>query len=50
MNRSGYTDEGIDLYPIDELQTMVASTYDIWLEILEGHEARREPASHMELK
>lgn len=38
-----YTDEGIDLIPLDELERMVATTYEIWREVSEGRqrEARR---------
>lgn len=38
-----YTDENIDLIPLDELERMVATTYEIWREVSEGREreARR---------
>ena len=38
-----FTDTGIDLYPLNELESMVSSTYEMWREISEGreHEARR---------
>lgn len=34
-----YTDEGVDLYPLDELEAMVASTYRMWQEVVEEREA-----------
>lgn len=38
-----HTDEGVDLYSREELELMVASTYDMWREVLEEREreARR---------
>jgi len=33
-----YTDEGVELYSRDELQTMVGSTYEMWREVLEERE------------
>ncbi len=33
-----YTDNGVDLYPIDELERMVASTYEMWREVCEQRE------------
>lgn len=41
-----YTDAGIDLHPLDELESMVARTYDIWREVLEERErdARDRPS------
>ena len=33
-----YTDEGVDLYPRDQLEAMVASTYNMWWEVLEERE------------
>lgn len=38
-----FTDEGVDLYPLDELEAMVASTYEMWREVCEERErdARR---------
>lgn len=33
-----YTDDGIDFHALDELETMVASTYEIWREVLEERE------------
>ncbi|MEO0621836.1 MAG: hypothetical protein AAF183_06360 [Pseudomonadota bacterium] len=40
-----YTDNGIDLHTLDELEAMVASTYEIWREVLEERErdARERP-------
>lgn len=37
-----YTDEGVDLYSREELELMVASTYEMWRDVLEerGREAR----------
>ena len=37
------TDEHVDLIPLDELERMVATTYEIWREVSEGRErdARR---------
>ncbi|WGI74532.1 hypothetical protein QC756_01305 [Sinorhizobium meliloti] len=34
-----YSDEGLELYPLDELEVMVASTYRIWQEVVEEREA-----------
>lgn len=34
-----FTDEGVDLYSLDELELMVASTYDMWSEVLEERDA-----------
>ncbi|MBD9621474.1 hypothetical protein IB279_00805 [Ensifer sp. ENS06] len=34
-----YTDEGIELYSLGEMEVMVASTYRIWQEIVEEREA-----------
>ncbi|WP_217355599.1 hypothetical protein [Ruegeria sp. HKCCA4008] len=41
-----FTDEGVDLIPLDELERMVATTYEIWREVSEGREqeARRRAA------
>lgn len=33
-----HTDEGVDLYTREELELMVASTYDMWREVLEERE------------
>lgn len=33
-----FTDQGVDLYSLDELEKMVASTYEIWSEVCEGRE------------
>lgn len=33
-----FTDEGIDLFSLDELESMVASTYDVWRDINEERE------------
>ncbi|MEM6665608.1 MAG: hypothetical protein AAF638_04330, partial [Pseudomonadota bacterium] len=33
-----HTDEGVELYSRDELEQMVASTYEMWREILEERE------------
>lgn len=40
-----FTDQGVDLYSLGELESMVASTYDVWREVCEEreHEARRRP-------
>jgi hypothetical protein len=35
-----HTDEGIELYPRDELEQMVASTYEMWREVLEERERK----------
>lgn len=42
-----YTDEGIDLYSFDDLEKMVASTYDMWREVLDERvaETRRRSTS-----
>ncbi|MEF2548991.1 hypothetical protein VQ045_17670 [Aurantimonas sp. E1-2-R+4] len=34
-----FTEEGVDLYSLDELELMVASTYDMWSEVLEERDA-----------
>jgi len=34
-----YTDEGVELYSRDELEQMVASTYEMWQDVLEEREA-----------
>ncbi|ASP97024.1 hypothetical protein GOC87_04635 [Sinorhizobium meliloti] len=34
-----YSDEGVELYSLDELEAMVASTYRIWQEVAEEREA-----------
>lgn len=38
-----YTDRGVELYSLEELETMVESTYDIWRDVLEERDqaARR---------
>ncbi|MGV6872365.1 type VI toxin-antitoxin system SocB family DNA replication inhibitor toxin [Pseudochelatococcus sp. B33] len=45
-----WTDEGIDLYGFDQLDTMVRETYDIWHEVSEEREAdvrrRRAAGGH----
>jgi len=33
-----FTDTGVDLHPLDELEQMVASTYEMWREVLEERE------------
>lgn len=33
-----FTDESVDLIPLDELKRMVATTYEIWREVSEGRE------------
>lgn len=33
-----YTDAGVDLYSLEELEAMVTSTYDMWREVLEERE------------
>ncbi|WP_237267492.1 type VI toxin-antitoxin system SocB family DNA replication inhibitor toxin [Sulfitobacter alexandrii] len=33
-----YTDEGVDLYSLDQLEMMVSRTYQIWREVLEERE------------
>lgn len=33
-----FTDEGVELYSLDELECMVASTYDMWREVLSERE------------
>ena len=40
-----YTDKGVTLYSLDELESMVSSTYDMWREVLEEREReeRRRP-------
>lgn len=40
-----FTDKGVKLYSLDELESMVASTYDMWRDVLEEREreARRRP-------
>lgn len=40
-----YTDAGVDLYSLNELETMVASTYEMWREVVEEREreARGRP-------
>jgi len=40
-----YTDRDVDLYSLDNLEAMVASTYEMWREVLEEreHAARRAP-------
>jgi hypothetical protein len=39
-----YTDQGVDLYSLDELESMIAVTYEIWREVCEEREmdARRK--------
>ncbi|MGY9047691.1 MAG: type VI toxin-antitoxin system SocB family DNA replication inhibitor toxin, partial [Rhodobacterales bacterium] len=34
-----FTDAGVDLYSLDELELMVASTYHMWSEVLEERES-----------
>lgn len=34
-----FTDEGVDLYSLEELEFMVASTYEMWSDVLEEREA-----------
>ena len=40
-----FTDEGVTLYSLDELESMVASTYDMWRDVCEDRdrEVRRRP-------
>lgn len=33
-----FTDEGVDLIPLDELERVVATTYEIWREVSEDRE------------
>ncbi|WFT88407.1 hypothetical protein [Rhizobium leguminosarum] len=33
------TDKDVDLYPLDKLEAMIASTYRIWQEVIEEREA-----------
>ncbi len=43
-----YTDEGMQLFSFDELEAMIATTYDLWRQILEEREAEaRRKASGM---
>jgi hypothetical protein len=39
-----FTDQGVELYSLDELESMVASTYRIWQEVHDERaaEARRK--------
>jgi hypothetical protein len=34
-----YTDEGVQLFSLDEMERMVATTYSLWREVCEGREA-----------
>jgi hypothetical protein len=34
-----YTDDGVDLFGLDQLEQMVAETYEIWTEVCAGREA-----------
>lgn len=40
-----HTDEGVELYSRDELETMVASTYEMWREVLEEREKKSRAKS-----
>ena len=33
-----FTDEGVDLYGLDELEIMVSSTYEMWRQVCEDRE------------
>jgi hypothetical protein len=41
-----YTDEGVELFSLDEMEAMVATTYNLWRDVCEGREieARRAAA------